>query len=70
MVLIPLLLGGGFFLLGILILAAAELIQAVVHIAINSASLPLIEQHTEKTVGFFEHISGRANVTPAAPTRS
>ena len=51
------------WIVGILLLASGELIEAVVDIAINTAHLPSIAQSSERTVGFFDHMSAKANAT-------
>jgi preprotein translocase subunit SecG len=51
------------WIVGILFLASGELIEAVVDIAINTAHLPSIAQSSERTVGFFDHMSAKANAT-------
>jgi uncharacterized transporter YbjL len=47
-------------LCGIFIVASGELIDAVVDIATNTAHLPAIAQSSERTVGFFDHMSAKA----------
>src|SRR5262249_5153226 len=58
---------GGFVatvILGIFTIASGEMIAAVADIAVNAAYLRSIAANTEKTAGFFEHISNKSN----APT--
>jgi hypothetical protein len=51
----------GVFLSGILTVACGELIDAVVDIAMNSAQLRNIAHDAQRTVAFFDHMSGKAN---------
>jgi hypothetical protein len=50
-----------FLIFGLIFIASGELLQAIVDIAINSASLPRIEQSAARTVEFFERMSANAN---------
>jgi len=63
-VLIALGIAFGIFLSGILIVACGELIDAVVDIATNTAHLPAMAANAERTVGFFDHMSAKANGRP------
>ncbi len=65
----PIVAGGFIALLGIFTIASGEMISAVADIAVNTALLRSIAANSEKTVGFFEHISAKSNVPPEpAPT--
>jgi len=64
--LIAILVSAAIIILGIFNVAAGEMVSAIADMAVNSAYLPMIAANTQKTVGFFEHISngGSAEAPP------
>ncbi len=57
-------------IVGILILASGQLIEAIVDIAQNTAHLSSIAQSSDRTVGFFDHMSANANaMKDASPSK-
>jgi hypothetical protein len=68
--LIALLVSASIIILGIFNVAAGEMVSALADMAVNSAYLPAIAANTQKTVGFFEHISngGSAAAPPVQPS--
>jgi hypothetical protein len=59
--LVALVIGGLIIITGIFWIAAGEMVSAIADIASNSAYMRQIAENSDKTVGFFEHISGRNN---------
>jgi hypothetical protein len=68
--LIAVLISASIIILGIFNVAAGEMISALADMAVNSAYLPAIAANTQKTVGFFEHISNGGSAAAAPPVRS
>jgi hypothetical protein len=65
--LVALVIGGLIIITGVFWIAAGEMVSAIADIATNSAHLPKIAENSDRTVGFFEHISTRSNAqAPAA----